>query len=43
MKWGVRSMVGYVLILIIAFFVSIYYVHQVTDNSNFATIFLGES
>ena len=43
MKWGVRSMVGYVLILVIAFFVSVYYVHEVVSNSNFATIFLDES
>ncbi len=39
MKWGIKSMVWYVLILVFAFLVSLYYYNQVISNSDIQRIF----
>lgn len=37
-KWGVRSMIWYVFILIIAFFVSLFYYTQFVNDPNIQNI-----
>lgn len=41
MKWGVRSMVWYVFILVIAFFVSLFYYYQFINEPNIQKLFFG--
>jgi len=40
-KWGVRSMVWYVFMLIIAFCVSLYYYHQFISDPTIQRVFFG--
>jgi len=39
MKWGLGSMVMYLFILIVAFFISLYYYFQLIHDSNIQSIF----
>lgn len=39
MKWGVRSMIWYVFILVIAFFVSLHYYNQFINDPSIQRIF----
>ena len=41
MKWGVRSMFWYVVILIIAFVISIYYYNQLVNEPGIQVLFFG--
>lgn len=41
MKWGVKSMIWYVFILAIAFFVSLYYYNQLINDPNIQRLFFG--
>ena len=40
MNWGIRSMVWYVVILVIAFLVSVYYYLQFINDPTIQTIFM---
>lgn len=40
MNWGVRSMVWYVIILVIAFLVSLFFYQQLINDPNIKSIYM---